>query len=148
MVESGSDITLAVSFSDFEHAPTLRVLKGRIERLDISADAKSLLVDIAALTLNVGGVVLAFGRKVLAVVFDLVGKFQNVVIGVIIALVLSAVLATVPLLGPAISALLTPLMLAFGVLRGSIEDFKNMAVLREIDSLKQHMAILSAHSAA
>jgi hypothetical protein len=60
--------------------------------------------------------------------------------------VLSAVLATIPVLGSAISALLTPLLVAFGIARGAMEDFGNMSVQREIDALKQRMAILAAHA--
>jgi tetrahydromethanopterin S-methyltransferase subunit B len=131
---------------DFEKVPTLRGLQEKINRLPISADAKSILMDVAKVTLAVGGKVIAIGRKILAFAIELAGKFQNVIFGVIIALIMSMVLATLPLLGPAIAALLTPLMLALGVGRGAIEDFKNMSVQREIDGLKQRMSILAAHA--
>jgi len=147
MAQADSSIVFATTVADFGNAPALRVLQDRIERLDISADAKALLLDLGAITLNVGGRVLAFGRKLLAIVFELASKFQNVMFGVIIALVLSAVLASIPLLGPAISALLTPLMLIFGIVRGSIEDFRNSSIQTEIEVLKQRMSILSAHAA-
>ena len=131
---------------DFEKAPTLRGLQEKINRLPISADAKSILMDFAKGTLADAGKVIAIGRKILAFAIELAGKFQNVIFGVIIALIMSMVLATLPLLGPAIAALLTPLMLALGVGRGAIEDFKNMSVQREIDGLKQRMSILAAHA--
>lgn len=131
---------------DFEKVPTLRGLQDKVDRLPISADAKSILMDVAKVTLAVGGKLIAIGRKILAFAIELAGKFQNVIFGVIIALVMSMVLATLPLLGPAIAALLTPLMLALGVGRGAIEDFKNMSVQREIDGLKQRMSILAAHA--
>lgn len=131
---------------DFEKAPTLRGLQEKVDRLPISADAKFILMDVAKVTLAVGGEVIAIGRKILAFTIELAGKFQNVIFGVIIALILSTVLATLPLLGPAISALLTPLLIALGVARGAVEDFKNMSVQREIDGLKQRMSILAAHA--
>ena len=130
---------------DFEKAPTLRGLQEKVDRLPISADAKSILIDVAKMTMAVGGKVIAIGRKILAFAIELAGKFQNVIFGVIIALIMSMVLATLPLLGPAISALLTPLLIALGVGRGALEDFKNMSVQREIDGLKQRMSILAAH---
>lgn len=147
MTESSTNVALATVLTEFEIAPSLRTLRDRIERLSLSADTKALLLDVAAITLNVGGRILALGRKVLAVIFDLVAKFQNVGFGVIIALVLSAVLASIPLLGPAIAALLTPIMLAFGIARGAILDFNNAAVLSEINALKQKMTILSSNAA-
>ena len=131
---------------DFEKVPTLRGLQEKVDRLPISADAKSILMDVAKVTLAIGGKVIAIGRRILTFAIELAGKFQNVIFGVIIALVMSMVLATLPLLGPAISALLTPLMLALGVGRGAVEDFKNMSVQREIDGLKQRMSILAAHA--
>ena len=132
--------------ADFEKVPTLRGLQEKVDRLPISADAKSILMDLAKVTLAVGSKMIAIGRKMLAFAIELAGKFQNVIFGIIIALVISMVLATLPLLGPALSALLTPLMVALGVGRGAMEDFKNMSVQREIDGLKQRISILAAHA--
>ena len=148
MHDADSGVTLAIALADFETSPSLRVLKDRIERFEISADAKSLLLDVAELTFHVGGKVVAFGRKILAFVIDLATRFQNVLFGIMIALVLSVVLASVPLLGPAIAAILTPLMLAFGIGRRALEDFRNSAVQGEIEQLRQRVAILSAHAVA
>ena len=104
-------------------------------------------MDIAAITLKVGEKILAFGRKVLDFVFDLAVRFQNVGFGVILALALSAVLASIPLLGPLIAAILTPIMLAFGILRRALQDFKDAALRGELDALERRMAIMSAHAA-
>jgi hypothetical protein len=134
--------------ADFEEAPSQRSLRSKIENLPISADAKSLLMDLAQLTLKVSGKLIAIGRKILALALDLARKFQNVIFGMLIALLLSVVLATIPLLGPSIAALLTPIMLAFGIVKGAIEDFRNMGVQTELDALKQRLAILSSHATA
>jgi tetrahydromethanopterin S-methyltransferase subunit B len=138
--------TFSNVIADFEKAPTLRGLQEKVDRLPISADAKSILMDLAKVTLSVGGRVIAFGRKILELAIELAKKFQNVIFGIIIALIMSAVIATLPLLGPAFSALLTPLLIAVGMGRGAIEDFKNMSVLREIDALKERMSILAAQA--
>lgn len=135
---------LLETVSEFESVPSRRFLQDKIDRLPISADAKSLLMDLASLTLAVGGKVLAFGRKLLAFILELAIKFQNVIFGVLVGLVLSSVLATIPLLGPAIAALLTPMLIALGIARGAIEDFGNMSVQREIDALKQRMSVLAS----
>lgn len=146
MTSNRSSAALAETVYEFEQVPSFRALQERVDRLPISADAKALLMDLAKVTLEVGGKVLAFGRKLLAFIIELANRFQNVLIGILIALALSAVLATLPLLGPAISAVLTPLMVALGVARGAVEDFRNMSVQREIDALKQRMSILAAYS--
>jgi hypothetical protein len=39
-------------------------------------------------------------------------------------------------------------MLAFGIAKGALEDFRNMGVQTELDALKQRLAILSAHATA
>lgn len=147
MTRSTQDIELQASVAEFAIAPPLRVLRDKIDRLNVSADTKALLMDIAAVTLKVGEKVLAFGRKVLDFVFDLAVRFQNVGFGVILALALSAVLASIPLLGPLIAALLTPIMLAFGILRGALQDFKDASLRSELDALERRMAIMSAHAA-
>jgi hypothetical protein len=131
---------------EFEANPTLRSIQSRIDRLDVSADTKALLMDVAAVTHQIGGTVVAIGRKLMAFVLALARKFQNVAFGIIIALVLSLVLATIPLLGAVISALLTPIMLAFGITGGAMADFRNMAVERELDTLRQRVSIMAAQA--
>ena len=84
----------------------------------------------------------------MSLTLDSAQKFTNVVFGVVIALLLSAVLAALPILGFAISALLTPLMIAFGILRGAMEDFRGMTIRVEIDALKQRMEITFTHAVA
>ena len=143
-----NDISLNQIAAEFSDAPTLRALQARVERLNISADGKSLLMDLAKLTVTVGSKLIAFGRKVLSVVFNLVERFQNVAFGIVIALVLSAVLASIPLLGPTISALLTPILLALGIARGAVQDFRNATLQSEIDALSQKMAVMSSHMTA
>lgn len=147
MPDTGVSNDLKITLAEFTAAPPLRVLRDRIDRLNISADAKSLLMDVAAITLKIGEKILAFGRKLLEFVFGLAIRFKNVGFGILIALALSAVLTSIPLLGPAIAAILTPIMLAFGILRGAVQDFKDASVQSELDALSRRMAILSAHAA-
>jgi hypothetical protein len=147
-MEPSSKADLIGALAEFEEVPSQRSLRSKIENLAFSADVKSLLMDVAQLTLTVSGKLIAIGRKILAFALDLARKFQNVIFGVLIALLLSAVLATIPLLGSAIAALLTPIMLAFGIAKGALEDFRNMGVQTELDALKQRLAILSAHATA
>ncbi len=141
-------ITLDQAVEDFAAAPPLRRVAEWIERLDASADTKALLMDLARVTVSVGGKIIAFGRKVLEIVFTLVAKFQNLTFGVIIALVLSSVIATIPFLGPVMTAILTPIMLAYGIARGAMQDFKDATIRSELDALSSKLALMSNHMVA
>lgn len=139
---------LSEALAELGNAPTLRFLRDKVERLSVSADTKAILMDLAAITVNVGGQILSFGRKILGFVFDLFDRFQNIGIGIIVALVLTAVIASIPLLGPVITAMLSPLMLAFGIGWGAVQDFKNISVRNEVERMQQRMAVLAPHVTA
>lgn len=145
---SQANFTLQKAVDEFATAPPLRRVQEWIDRLNASADTKALLMDLARVTVSVGGNIIAFGRKVLEIAFALVVKFQNLTFGVIIALVLSAVIATIPILGPMLTAILTPIMLAFGIARGAMQDFKDATLRSELDALSKKLALMSNHISA
>ena len=74
-----------------------RKLHALIERTNLSADMKALLIDVASITAKVAGTVITIGRKILTVVLDLVKVFPSVTLGVIAALVISALIAAIPI---------------------------------------------------
>lgn len=100
-----------------------RKLTQLIERTNMSADMKALLVDVSRITVKVAGKVIAIGRKILSFIFDLVKTFPTVTLGVIAALVISALIAGIPLFGPPLAAFLSPLLLALGIAAGALNDF-------------------------
>jgi hypothetical protein len=65
-MERSSKPDLNSILADFEEAPSQRSLRSKIENLPISADGKSLLMDLAEITLKVSGKLIAIGRKILA----------------------------------------------------------------------------------
>jgi hypothetical protein len=123
-----------------EPAPSKRVLRDQIERLSISADAKALLNDLLDVVIEVGGRVIAAGRQILAFIFDLVQRFPNTTLGVIVALVVSSLIASIPLLGLVLGPLLSPLLLAFGLLAGAIADLKDAPLRARVADLERHFA--------
>ncbi|HEX7874420.1 MAG TPA: hypothetical protein VF475_16020 [Sphingobium sp.] len=123
-----------------EPAPSKRVLRDQIERLSISADAKALLNDLLDVVVEVGGRVIAAGRQILAFIFDLFQRFPNTTFGVIVALVVSSLIASIPLLGLVIGPLLSPLLLAFGLLAGAIADLKDAPLRARVADLERHFA--------
>lgn len=108
---------------DVKAAPPLRKLSAAVERTDLPADIKAMLMDIAALTIKVAGKVIAIGRKILAFALDLIRVFPAMAMGAVVALVLSSLIDAIPVLGnKAVMAILAPLLLAIGVGIGALQD--------------------------
>ncbi|WP_133699338.1 hypothetical protein [Roseateles toxinivorans] len=98
---------------------TDRQILKRIESLNLSADAKALLADLLRVATKVGEHLLRVGRKIIDFVLLMLEKFPLLSFAVIIAAVVAALLGALPLLGGALSAVLTPLALALGVTWGA-----------------------------
>lgn len=139
-MNANEDIALA----DLSNPPSKRYLRDRIDRLAISADAKALLYDLADVTLEIGGKIVAAGRQILAFLFDLAKRFPNTAFGVIVALVVSSLIAAIPLLGVVLGPLLTPLLLAFGLASGALADLKEAAIRSRVSQLERHFITTTA----
>lgn len=126
---------------------SLTDIRARIERMPLSADAKAILSDLAAVTLDVGGKLVAAGRKILSFVFDAVQRFPNTAFGVLAAYVVSALIASVPFLGVVLGPLLAPLLLALGLAVGALTDLKERAVAVRFERLEREFVALSATQA-
>lgn len=113
-----------------------------IERTGLSADVKSILVDLARVTVKVAGKVFAIGRKILAFIFDLVKAFPAITLGVLVALVITALVASLPIVGGVLSAILSPLLLAMGIGGGAVKDFLSDALSQRIENLIASMSAL------
>lgn len=109
-------------------------LKKKLDRLDISADAKSILFTIAKTSIRVGTVVVQLGRKVLDLVIGLLSEFPNATKGAIIGGLFGVLVSAVPLIGLVLGPLLTPLAVALGFLNGVWEDIGDKAMARRIAS--------------
>ncbi|SCW76344.1 hypothetical protein SAMN02927924_02685 [Sphingobium faniae] len=119
-------------------APPLRVLRDRIDRLNISADAKALLDDLLKVTVEVGGRVISAGRQIMGFIFDLARQFPNTAFGLIVATVVSSLIASIPLLGVVLGPLLSPMLLAFGLVSGAWKDLKDDGIRTRISRLEEH----------
>lgn len=91
----------------------------RIQSLSISADAKALLADLLKITARVAGALLRIGRKILDFVLNLLRQFPHIGFAALIALVVGALVSLVPIVGALLSAVVTPLGLAFGIVWGA-----------------------------
>ncbi|MEZ0468898.1 hypothetical protein [Phaeobacter sp. SYSU ZJ3003] len=120
-----------------------RKLVALIERTALSADMKAILSDVAKITVRVGGKLLAIGRKILSVVFDLLKAFPTVTLGVIAALVISSLIAAIPLFGGALAAALSSILLLIGVSAGALNDFLSDKLGERIDALINSLSALA-----
>jgi hypothetical protein len=127
-----------------EESLSIRRIRDLVERLDASADAKALIMDIATVTIKIGEHVVAIGRKIISFVFELVKRFPNTLFGVVIALTVSMLVASVPFIGGLLAPFITPLMLAFGVTSGAMADIKEAGVRSRIEGLEQQFAVIAA----
>lgn len=120
-----------------------RKLIALIERTALSADVKALLSDLAKITVKVGGKVLAIGRKILSVVFELVKAFPTVTLGILAALVITSLIGAIPIFGGVLAAALSSLLLVLGVSAGAINDFLSDKLGERIDALLSSLSALA-----
>ena len=136
------DATVEEVIKDINMSLPERKLVQLIERTNLSADLKAILTDLTRFTMKIGGKVLAIGRKILSFVFDLVKAFPGIAMGAIAALVVTALVAGIPLLGPPLSALLGPLLLALGIGAGALKDLTNENLEARINTLVDSLSRL------
>lgn len=96
-----------------------------IDNLDIPAEAKALLTELLNFSIKVGTVVLEVGKKIIEVIKVFVKNFPNTTAGIIIAVILSFLVHCIPILGPLLSWICTPLLLIFCVGVGILKDYEN-----------------------
>lgn len=119
--------------------PTRRDIVAQLDRTALPADAKVILERLLDTTVTVGTRVLAIGRQVLAFAFDIVVRFRGIVFGVAIALTVACIIGSTPLIGGVLAALLKPLLLAFGLTLGALEDVRNGALRDPLDGFAAAM---------
>lgn len=112
--------------------PNRRDLIDRLERIELSADAKIVISKLMDTTLIVGQKVFEIGKQVLAFVFDMMKRFRGIAFGVGVALTVSFLVASTPLVGGVLAGVLTPLLVAFGLVQGALEDVRSGALRDDI----------------
>lgn len=125
------------ALAEVAKAPPLRLLRELIERLAIPADAKALLLDLAKITVRVGKVVLHVGRKIIDFAFEVVRAFPNSVFGAVMGLIVAALAGLTPGLGLILGPILLPLLAAFGLGLGAIDDMKGTGLRLRIGDLER-----------
>jgi hypothetical protein len=100
-------------------------LRRIIDNLDIPAEAKGLLTELLNFTIKAGTVVLEVGKKIIEVVKALAKNFPNITAGIIIGVTLSLLVSCIPIFGPLLAWISTPLFLLLGVGAGILKEYEN-----------------------
>lgn len=103
----------------------LRKIEEMLDRTDLSADAKSIVLEVASRTIVVAGQIVRIGRKVVSFALELAKTFPNTLFGVALALVMTALIATIPIFGAVLAGLLKSILLIFGIAQGALADMRS-----------------------
>lgn len=118
------------SMRDFEMSDD--AIKRLIDKLDISADAKSLLYKFSKATIKAGEYIVKIGRKILDYVCLVYREFPKVTFGVIFGAIVGALISSIPILGLVLGPIVTPIVLAIGLVGGLVLDVQDKALERKI----------------
>lgn len=122
----------------------LRKLTEYIDKLEVSADFKAVLRDLAKVTMTIGSTVVAIGRKILSVAIEIVSTFPGILFGVAVASIVALIVGTIPLVGPLLAAFLGPIMLATGLTMGALSDFRSSAWSAKVTALQEQLSVVKA----
>lgn len=122
----------------------LRKLTAYIDQLEVSADFKAVLRDLAKVTWTVGSTVVAIGRKILSVALEIVTTFPGILFGVVVASIVTLIVGTIPFVGPLLAAFVGPIMLATGLTMGALSDFRSSAWSTKVTALQEQLAAVKA----
>lgn len=128
--------------------PTKAALARRVEQLDISADAKSILISIADITATAGETVIVIGRQILGFIFDLFRQYPNSSFGIIAGFVVGTLIGAIPFVGAALAAVFTPLLMALGLAKGAVVDIGNAEIRSRITDFENRLRLLADEAEA
>ena len=127
-----------------EFSATEEKIKSMIDNLSISADAKSLLYTLSRATIRVGEYVLKIGKKIIDFVCSILNEFPNAVFGLVFAAIAGFLIASIPVIGAVLGGIVTPILLACGLVGGLVEDLKDKTLARKIAEINAKFSPLNA----
>jgi len=111
-----------------------------IDKLDISADAKSLLFSFSKTTIKIGENIVKVGKKIIDIIFTMLKEFPSATFGIIFGATVGLLISSIPVLGVVLGPIFTPIAIAIGLAVGLVEDIKDKNLVRKI---KQQAATFS-----
>lgn len=100
-------------------------IKRLIDKLDISADSKSLLYTFSKATVKVGEYVIKIGRKILDCVCLAFREYPKATFGIVFGAILGALVSAIPIIGVVLGPIVTPILMALGLGVGIVLDVNN-----------------------
>ncbi len=128
--EDLDESTITGFFDDFSFSD--EEIRRQIARLNISADAKSILYKLAKTTIQAGEFVIRIGRKILDVACFLLREYPNTTFGMILGAILGSLVTSVPVIGFLIGPPTMALGMTTGAFMGLLEDIKDKSLKRNI----------------
>lgn len=107
-------------------------IKRMIDKLNISADAKSLLFRLSKATITAGDFIIKIGRKILDVVCQTFKEFPMATFGIVFGSIVGTLISSIPILGIILGPIVTPILMAIGVVGGLVLDFQDKLLERKI----------------
>lgn len=122
----------------------LRKLIAYIDQLEVSADFKAVLRDLAKVTCTIGSTVVPIGRKILSVAIEIVTTFPGILFGVAVASIVTLIVGTIPFVGTLLATFVGPIMLATGLTMGALSDFQSSEWSKKVSALQEQLAAVKA----
>jgi hypothetical protein len=120
----------------------LRKIEEMLDRTDLSADTKSIVLDVANRTIVVAGQIIEIGRKIVSFALELAKTIPNTLFGVALALVMTALISGIPIFGALLAGLLKSILLIFGIAQGALADMRSGELGSRIENLMAQFAPL------
>ncbi|MBF0220544.1 MAG: hypothetical protein HQL49_13600 [Gammaproteobacteria bacterium] len=119
-------------------------LKRKIDNLSVSADLKSLIFSIAKTTIKVGNRIVKLGAKLLEYVFQLFQQHPETTFGMIFGAIIGVLVWSIPFLGVVLGPLVTPVAIAFGMIKGAQIDINNAELKNKIEKVNSEFKAFEA----
>jgi len=116
--------------ADFEM--TDEGIKRMIDKLDVSADMKSLIYTFSKATIKAGEYVLKIGRKIIDFICTLLKEYRHASFCMLFGVIAGLLISTIPIIGWLLGPIVTPLLTVTGMAYGLYEDMKDKQLERKI----------------
>lgn len=136
---SGKEIEIEIQNPEIGFFESMRnvemsdeAIKRMIDNLGVSADAKSLLYTVSKVTIKVGEFIVNIGRKILDVVCYTFREFPKTTFMSVFGGIVGMLISSIPFLGIILGPLVTPILVALGMVAGLTLDFQDKLLENKI----------------
>jgi hypothetical protein len=110
-------------------------IKNLIDKLNVSADIKSALFQLSKTTIRIGQSILKIGRKIIDYIATIFKEFPSASFGMIFGAIVGFLISSIPFLGVVLGPIVTPIIIALGMIVGVYNDIQDKALVRRISEV-------------